>query len=438
MRRSLALTSPITSPGIRLVDGVPVGPEDRGGVLGGERPAGRLVGDGHPRSNRPGAHPDEGDVVPVSRVHVGLDLEHESGERSVEGPAGPVDVGPGRRRRGQVDHRVEQVAHAEVGQCRSDEQRAASRRPGTTSGPGRRRPRRAGRTPRWPAPRRPLPAGGLLGGRPAPPATAVAPRPVRVKRTKSPVRRSMTPRKSPGTPTGQVTGVGRNLIMVLDLVEQLQRVAAGPVVLVEEGDDRQVAGPAHLEQLEGLGLDALGHVEHHDRGVGGGQDPVGVLREVAVTRGVEQVDHVVPVGELQHRRGDGDAPLLLHRHPVRGGLAPPGPRLDRPRLGHRPGVEQELLGERGLAGVGVADDGEGSPPGRLFANAGAGRPGQGVLPAGRLDPGAASLVFPAAPISSLRSTIAPLSTPSSINFQIHRATSPAGTSMPFSCRSMNR
>ncbi len=42
------------------------------------------------------------------------------------------------------------------------------------------------------------------------------------------------------------------------------------------------------------GLDALGGAEHHHRGVGGGQHPVGVLGEVAVARGVEQVDDAVP------------------------------------------------------------------------------------------------------------------------------------------------
>jgi RNA polymerase sigma-70 factor, ECF subfamily len=34
----------------------------------------------------------------------------------------------------------------------------------------------------------------------------------------------------------------------------------------------------HLEQLQGLRLDPLGRVEHHDGGVGGGEDPVGAGR----------------------------------------------------------------------------------------------------------------------------------------------------------------
>ena len=152
----------------------------------------------------------------------------------------------------------------------------------------------------------------------------------------------------------------------LDLVEQLERVAPGPVPLVDEGEQRQTARPAHLEQLERLGLDALGCVEDHDRGVGRRQHPVGVLGEVAVAGCVEQVHDAVPVRELEHGRGDRDAALLLELHPVRGGRAPTLPRLDRPGAGgQRTAVEQELLGEGGLAGVGVRDDRERAAPSRL-------------------------------------------------------------------------
>ena len=81
---------------------------------------------------------------------------------------------------------------------------------------------------------------------------------------------------------------------------------------------------------------------------------------------VEQVHDAVPVRELEHGRGDRDAALLLELHPVRGGRAPALPRLDRPGAGgQRAAVEQELLGEGGLAGVGVRDDRERAAPGRL-------------------------------------------------------------------------
>ena len=109
--------------GVGLVERVALLPEHRVGVLGGERPAGGLVGDHHPPLEPPGAHPHERHPVAVRRVHVGLDLEHERRERVVELAGGAVDVEPGRRRRRQVDDAVEQQADPEVGERRADEHR---------------------------------------------------------------------------------------------------------------------------------------------------------------------------------------------------------------------------------------------------------------------------------------------------------------------------
>src|SRR5699024_8772914 len=44
--------------------------------------------------------------------------------------------------------------------------------------------------------------------------------------------------------------------------------------------------------------------------------PVGVLGEVRVAGGVDEVEHCVPVFELQRGRGDRDPAVLLHLHPV--------------------------------------------------------------------------------------------------------------------------
>ena len=155
------------------------------------------------------------------------------------------------------------------------------------------------------------------------------------------------------------------LQLVLDLVDDLEGVARLAVHLVAEGQDRQIAHPADLEELAGLALDALGAVDHHHRRVDRGQRAVGVLGEVRVARRVDEVEPPVPERE-GHRGGrDRDAALLLELHEVRA-------RAPRLALGaHLPGhldgaaVEQELLGQRGLAGVRVRDDREGPAAGDL-------------------------------------------------------------------------
>ncbi len=148
----------------------------------------------------------------------------------------------------------------------------------------------------------------------------------------------------------------------LDLVHQLERIAGLAVELVDERHDRHVAQAADLEQLAGLRLDALGRVDHHHRRVDGGQGAVGVLAEVFVARGVEQIEGAAGVVEGHHRSGHRDAALLLDLHPVRARPAGVAARLDRAGELDRAAKQQQLLGQRRFPGVGVRDDRERPPP----------------------------------------------------------------------------
>lgn len=77
---------------------------------------------------------------------------------------------------------------------------------------------------------------------------------------------------------------------VLDLFHELKRIASLVIELIHKGEDGNVAQCADLKKLFGLGLDALGAVDDHDRGVGGHKGTVGILREVLVAGGIEDVD----------------------------------------------------------------------------------------------------------------------------------------------------
>src|SRR5690606_7176761 len=69
--------------------------------------------------------------------------------------------------------------------------------------------------------------------------------------------------------------------------------------------------------------------------------------------------------ELQDGRGDRDATLLLHLHPVAGRVPLSTTRLHASRQMDRSTVKQQLLGEGGLPRVRVADYGKGPPPADL-------------------------------------------------------------------------
>ena len=151
----------------------------------------------------------------------------------------------------------------------------------------------------------------------------------------------------------------------LEVVQQLERILCRTVELVDEGQDGQPVTPAHLEQLPRLILDAVRRVDHHHHAVGGNEGAIRVFAEVLVARRVEQ-RHAAPLElELEGRGGDRNAALLLERHPVGrrvpARFAPP----DGARELDCAGIQQQLLGQRRLAGVGMRDDREGPPPRHL-------------------------------------------------------------------------
>lgn len=163
-------------------------------------------------------------------------------------------------------------------------------------------------------------------------------------------------------------------------VQQVDRVLAFAIELVDEGHDGGVAQAADFHQLDGAFFHALGHVDHHQRRVHRGQHAIGVLAEVGVAGGVEQVDDLVLVRELHHRGGHRDAALFFQRHPVRGGVA--GSLASLHRAGHldRAAEQQQLFGQRGLAGVWMGNNGEGAAARGFVGDFGH----EGARPVGRL------------------------------------------------------
>ncbi len=147
---------------------------------------------------------------------------------------------------------------------------------------------------------------------------------------------------------------------VLDFIEQLDGRAAFAVELVDEGDDGRVAQAADVEQLDGLRFHPVDGVDHHHRGVHRGQRAVGVFGEVLVAGGVEQVDDVLTVRELHHRRGHRDAALLFQLHPVGGGVAVGLARAHFARDLDGATEPQQFFGQGRLTRVRVRNDGKGA------------------------------------------------------------------------------
>ena len=157
---------------------------------------------------------------------------------------------------------------------------------------------------------------------------------------------------------------------LLDLIQQIHRVAAFAIQLVDEGHDRRIAQAAHLHQLDRAVLNALRAVDDHQRRIHRRQRAIGVFGEVFVSRRIEQIHHASVVRKLHHRGCHGNSALLLERHPVGRRVSRSFAALHRAGELNRTAEQQQLLGERRLTGVWVRDDGERAPTGNFVLERG--------------------------------------------------------------------
>ncbi|MNZ62489.1 hypothetical protein D3C78_806140 [compost metagenome] len=147
---------------------------------------------------------------------------------------------------------------------------------------------------------------------------------------------------------------------LVDLFDHAQEVRALAVHLVDIGQTRDVILVGLAPHRLGLRLYTVGTAEHHHGAIEHAQRTFHLDGEVDVAGGIDDVETVL-VGELLgralpegrgRRRGDGDAAFLFLGHPVHGR----GAIVHLAHLVVDPGVEQDALGGRGLAGIHVGDD----------------------------------------------------------------------------------
>ena len=349
----------VTRPG--LLDHRPLTRQELLRARESQRLAGPHVRDRQSRLEPPRADAHEGNPVAMLGVHVRLDLEHEArevGVRRVDQAVRRLARGGSRR---ELHEFPQERLDAEVGERAREEyrrqrtgkhRRFAERVPGLVEQRDVVHELRVCLAPEHVA------------------QTRIIQRPdLDVRRTRAVIRAALEAIDQLATSIKDTdegaAGVDRprdriaiNAEIGLDVAEKLERILADAVALVDDREDRHATPLAHREQLPRPLLDALAVVQEHHRAVGGDQDAIRVLREVLVSRRVEQVDLVALVLELHHARRHRDAALLLHLHPVGRGVPLLAPRLHRPGKVDRATVQQQLLGEGRLSGVRMADDGE--------------------------------------------------------------------------------
>ncbi len=88
---------------------------------------------------------------------------------------------------------------------------------------------------------------------------------------------------------GPVHRTGSNAQFLFNLVQQVKGIVGIPIQLVDKGKNRDPPHAADLEQLASLGLHALGSVDDHHCGVRRHQGTISILREVLMSRGIQNV-----------------------------------------------------------------------------------------------------------------------------------------------------
>ena len=103
---------------------------------------------------------------------------------------------------------------------------------------------------------------------------------------------------------------------IFNLIHQFKWISGFPVHLVDEGKNRDLSHDTDLKQLDGLCLNTLRTIDHHDRTVCSHQGTIRILREILMSRSVQDVNAVTVIIKLHNGRSNRNTSLLLDLHPV--------------------------------------------------------------------------------------------------------------------------
>src|SRR5258706_1953041 len=151
---------------------------------------------------------------------------------------------------------------------------------------------------------------------------------------------------------GDLNGDGVGMEALADGIDGVLEIRTHLVDLVDKANARYAVFIGLAPDFFRLRLHAVNGVKYSDSAVEHAQRALDLRREIDVAGGIDDVDANIAPGAGCSRRCDGDAALLLLLHPVHGGRA----FMDFTDAVGPPGVEQDALRRRRLAGIDVRHD----------------------------------------------------------------------------------
>ena len=145
-----------------------------------------------------------------------------------------------------------------------------------------------------------------------------------------------------------------------NFIHQFKGVIGVPVHFVNKSENRDIPEQAYFKQFLCLSLNTLGGVDDHDSGVSRHQCTVSILREILMSRSIQNINAVSVIFKLQYRRGDGNTSLFFNFHPIGNRMFCRFLSFDRTGQVNSAAIEKEFLCQSGFARIRMGDDGKGS------------------------------------------------------------------------------
>ena len=146
--------------------------------------------------------------------------------------------------------------------------------------------------------------------------------------------------------------------LLFHFVQEIKGVLTFAVELIDKNNHRNIAHATYLYEFFCLFLNPFGHINHYDDTIHSSKRTEGILGEVLVTGGIQDVYLMIFVSESQDRGSHRDSPLAFYFHKVGSSSFLDLVGLDCSCFLDSSPEEEQLLGQSRFSRIRVRDDAE--------------------------------------------------------------------------------
>ena len=153
-----------------------------------------------------------------------------------------------------------------------------------------------------------------------------------------------------------VDRAGRNAKLLFDVIEQIKGIVGITVHFIDKGKNRNMAHHTNFKKLSGLCFYTFGSVNDHNRRIRCHQRTIRILREVLMSRCIQNIDTEAIIVKLQHGGSYRNTSFFFNLHPVRNCMACRCFSLYGTCQIDRTSIQQKFLCQRRFSGIRMRND----------------------------------------------------------------------------------